>query len=274
MENQPPKLGLIAGGGNLPKILVRELQEKRDVFVIALIGDCEPETIENIPHEWVNIAAVGKALNILKGNNITEVVLAGSVKRPALSSLRPDFAGAKFLAKFLARKSQGDNAILSAIINYLEECGLRVAGAHELLGNLLVGVGALGKIKPDARVKKDIELATRTLREIGKLDIGQAAIAQNGRIIGIEAVEGTDELIKRCAPYLRQDKGGVLVKIRKPGQDLRADLPTIGVGTVENIAAAGMAGIALEARSALVLDKAEAIESANRHGVFIFGIKQ
>lgn len=256
----------------MPRLLIKELRESRDIFVIALVDSCEPETVVNIPHEWVNIAAVGKALQILKHNNITEVVLAGSVKRPALSSLRPDFAGAKFLAKFLTHKNQGDNAILSSIINYLEECGLRVVGAHELLDKLLVGVGALGKIKPDAQAKKDIELASRTLHAIGKLDIGQAAIAQNARIIGIEAVEGTDELIKRCVPYVRADKGGVLVKIRKPGQDLRADLPTIGPSTVENIALAGMAGIALEAGAALVLDKAEIIESANRHGVFIFGI--
>ncbi len=153
----------------------------------------------------------------------------------------------------------------------MEEEGFRVAGAEEIVRDLIAPEGMIGSIYPDKRAQGDIEIGARMARAIGALDIGQAVIVQNGQILGVEAVEGTDALIKRCAPLKLEERGGVLVKVKKPQQERRVDLPTIGVATVERIAECGFAGVAVEAGASLILDRREVMRRADALGVFVIG---
>src|SRR5262249_32212699 len=167
----------------------------------------------------------------------------------------------------------GDDGLLSAIVKELEREGFRVLGADDVLGaEDLMPIGPLGRHAPDADAKADIEHGLRVARALGELDIGQAVIMQQGFVLGVEAAEGTDELVRRCTALRREALGGVLVKISKPGQERRADRPTIGPQTVALAAASGLQGIAAEAGMTLVMDRAELIRVADEAGLFIIGV--
>jgi DUF1009 family protein len=149
---------------------------------------------------------------------------------------------------------------------------MRVVGIHEVMPDLLVKEGLLTKHKPDKQALADIKRGAEVAFELGCLDVGQSVIVQQGLVLGVEGIEGTDELIKRCGTYQRKGDGGVLVKLRKPQQDMRIDLPTIGTRTIENLHAAGMRGIAVHAGNALIVNEPEVIALANKYGMFIKGI--
>ena len=198
--------------------------------------------------------------------------MAGDVRRPSLATLRPDGRTALFLAK-IGRAAFGDDGLLGAIVRMLEEEeGVRVVGADDILNEVLAVEGVYGAVAPDADAKADIERGVAAARAIGALDIGQAAVVQQGVVLGVEAIEGTDALIARCAALRREGRGGVLVKVKKPGQETRVDLPVIGPTTVANATAAGLCGIAVEAGAALVIDRAAVVEAADRAGLFVVGV--
>jgi UDP-2,3-diacylglucosamine hydrolase len=224
-----------------------------------------------VPHAWVRLGAAGEALRLLREHHVEEIVFAGGVKRPSLLSLRPDWRAAKFFAR-VGYRALGDDGLLTAVIREFEGEGFRVIGADELLGSALATVGPIGRHVPDAQAEDDIALGFRVVRALGALDIGQAAVVQQGLVLGVEAIEGTDALIARCAGLRREGPGGVLVKAPKPGQERRADLPTIGRRTVEAAAAAGLRGIAVEAGASFVLDRVATAAAANRAGLFVVGI--
>ena len=198
--------------------------------------------------------------------------MAGPVRRPSLASIRPDWRAAKFLAR-IGLRALGDDGLLGAIIKEFELEGFRVVGVHDVLGSLLAPEGPLGAIVPDAEARADIERGLEVARAIGAVDVGQAVVVQQGIVLGVEAVEGTDALIERAGRLKREGPGGVLVKIAKPGQERRADLPTVGVGTVQAAARAGLRGIAVEASMALVMDRPAGAAAADRAGLFVIGIK-
>jgi UDP-2,3-diacylglucosamine hydrolase len=203
---------------------------------------------------------------------VTDLVLAGGVRRPSLSALLPDWRAAKFFAR-VGYRALGDDGLLSAIIKELEREGFRVLGADELLSPAnLMPKGSLGRHVPDDDAKADIDQGLRIARALGVLDIGQAVIVQQGLVLGVEAAEGTDELIRRCAALRRDGPGGVLVKIAKPGQERRADRPTIGPQTVALAAASGLQGIAAEAGMTLIMDRAELVRAADEAGLFVIGV--
>ena len=269
-----PALGIIAGGGELPRVLIQACKDAgRPYFVLALQDAADEATVEasGTAHAWIRFGAIGKALDLLRANDATDLVLAGRVTRPKISSIRPDLKGAKLLARISAQLLSGDNELLSSIVAFLEEEGFRVAGAEEIVADLVAPEGMIGSIYPDKRAQNDIVIGARMARSIGALDIGQAVIVQNGQILGVEAVEGTDALIERCAPLKLEEKGGVLVKVKKPQQEKRVDLPTIGLSTVEHIAAAGFAGIAIEAGASLILNRREVARRADALGIFVVG---
>jgi hypothetical protein len=147
-----------------------------------------------------------------------------------------------------------------------------VLGADQLLDWALVPEGPLGRLRPDPQSRADIERGLRVARTLGALDVGQAVIVQQGFVLGVEAIEGTDELLRRCAALRREAPGGVLVKVEKPGQEPRADRPTIGLRTVLLAAETGLRGIAVEANATIVLDRDEVIRTADRAGLFLFGV--
>jgi UDP-2,3-diacylglucosamine hydrolase len=266
-------LGIIAGNGALPRRLVESCQAaRRPVFVLAFEGEADRTTVAGVPHAWCRLGAAATALDLLHANAVTELVLAGGIRRPSLSALRPDWRAAKFFAR-VGYRALGDDGLLSAVVKELEREGFRVIGAEELLASDdLLGEGALGRCRPSAQACADIERGLRLARAIGGLDIGQAVVVQQGLVLGVEAAEGTDGLLRRCAELRREGPGGVLVKAAKPGQEQRVDRPTIGPQTVILAAAAGLQGIAAEAGMTLVVDRAEIIRAADRAGLFVVGV--
>lgn len=269
-----PKLGIIAGAGDLPRNLMQAcVQTGRPYFVLALADSAEVETLSMAGKNGaaVRIGAIGKAIGLLRNAGCEELVLAGKVQRPKITALRPDLKGTKLLARVGAQLITGDNALLSGIVEFLEEEGFRVVGADEVVRDLLAPEGMIGNVYPDKRAQADIQFGARIARGIGALDIGQAVIVQNQLVIGVEAIEGTDRLIERCANLKLEERGGVLVKVKKPQQDARVDLPTIGVATIERVGAAGLAGIAVEAGATLIINRREVIRRADALGIFVVG---
>src|ERR1700757_295911 len=182
------KLGIVAGGGRLPRRLVESCRAAgRDVFVLALEGAAEPETVRGVPHAWCRIGAAVTGLSLLRQNNVTELVLAGSVRRPSLVTLCPDWRAAKLFAR-IGYRALGDDGLLSAIVSELEREGFRVIGPDQLLASALVPEGPLGKIHPDLQSGVDIERGLRVARTLGALDVGQAVIVQQGLVVGVEVV--------------------------------------------------------------------------------------
>ncbi len=204
-------------------------------------------------------------------NHVTELVLAGGLQRPSLAALRPDWRAAKLFAR-VGYRALGDDGLLSAVVKELEQEGFRVVGADQLLGRALVPEGPLGRIRPDELSQADIERGLRVARTLGALDVGQAVVVQQGLVLGVEAIEGTDELLLRCAALRREGPGGVLVKVEKPGQEPRADRPTIGLRTILLAAEAELRGVAVEANATIVLDRDEVIQAADRAGLFLVGV--
>ena len=193
-----------------------------------------------------------------------ELVLAGGVRRPSLASLRPDWRAAKFFAR-VGYRALGDDGLLSAVVKEFEREGFRVIGADQLLDEALrCRRGRSARVAPGRRTRRPISSTGCASRaRSGALDIGQAVVVQQGLVLGVEAIEGTDALIRRCAALRRDGPGGVLVKAEKPGQERRADRPTIGPRTVALAAEAGLRGIAVEAGATLVLDRDEVIRAAD-----------
>ncbi len=268
------KLGIVAGSGGLPRRLVEACRETgRGVFVLALEGAAEPETVADVEHAWCPIGAAGHGLALLRENGVGELVLAGGVRRPSLASLRPDWRAAKFLAR-VGYRALGDDGLLSAVVAELEREGFRVIGPDQVLQAGLAPEGPFGRVRPDSAAMADIAHAERIARALGALDIGQAVVVQQGLVLGVEAIEGTDALLRRCAGLRREGPGGVLVKVEKPGQEQRADRPTIGPQTVALAAEAGLRGIAVEAGATIVVDRDVVAAAADRAGVFVYGIRR
>jgi len=272
VETLSSPLGIIAGSGNLPRQLInRVLKTGRSVFVVAIEGDTESATIENVPHIWINLGAIGTAIEALQQAGSRELVLVGKINRPALKSLKPDMMGAKLLAKLGMSLFGGDASIFKSIVAFLEEYGFTIIGSDEIMQDMVTPEGPLGQNIPDKQAIRDIELGVKVLRAIGDFDIGQGVIVQNGLVLGIEAAEGTDALILRCASLKSESKGGVLVKARKPIQENRVDLPTIGDTTITLMHEAGFAGIALEAKHSLIVGRREVVRMADTLGLFLIG---
>jgi UDP-2,3-diacylglucosamine hydrolase len=266
-------LGVIAGGGSLPRRIIDGCRAVgREVFVLALEGAAEAATVDGVPHAWCRLGAAATGLDLLRGHGVGELVLAGGVARPSLAMLRPDWRAAKFFAR-VGYRALGDDGLLSAVVKELEQEGFRVLRPDRLLGEADLPEGPLGAVAPDDDAQADIVRGFALARAIGALDIGQAVIVQQGLVLGVEAIEGTDGLLRRCASLHRSGPGGVLVKAAKPGQETRADRPTIGPQTVLLAAASGLRGIAAEAGATLVIDRADAIRRADEAGLFVVGIR-
>jgi UDP-2,3-diacylglucosamine hydrolase len=264
------RLGILAGRGRLPaQVVAAALAQGADVFVVAFAGETDPDLVRELPHRWVALGAVGRTLDALRAAQVEDVVLIGPVRRPALTSL--DRRGMQLLAR-LGLRRQGDDQLLRLIVEELEREGFRVIGADTLIEHALAPEGPLTALVPDSDALRDIALGVEVVRRLGDLDIGQAAVVQQGLVLAVEAAEGTDALIARSAALQRAGRGGVLVKLKKPGQERRADLPTIGPTTVRLAADAGIAGIAVQAGHCLVVERAEAIALADRARLFVIGV--
>jgi UDP-2,3-diacylglucosamine hydrolase len=267
------KLGIIAGGGDLPARLMAVCRAAgRPFFVVALDGHADRQLTDGAPHIWSRLGAAGTMLQALRDAGVTDLVLAGRVRRPSFVELRPDWRAAKLFAR-IGAKALGDDGLLRAVTQELEQEGFRVLAVQDVFAGLLTPAGVLGRIGPDETARADIDHGIRIARGLGALDVGQAVVVQQGLVLGVEAIEGTDALVERCGPLRRMGPGGVLVKMCKPQQDGRLDLPTIGPATVEKAAAAGLRGIAAEAGATLTLDRDAVVEAADRLGLFVIGVE-
>lgn len=272
MQNR--KLGIIAGGGSIPKMLIRHcLATGRDFFVMAIEGNAEADLIDNpdIPHQWIRIGQAGTGFKRFAEEQVKDVVMIGTIRRPTLKDIVPDFRTAAFFAK-LGLKSIGDDGILRALVKEIEGEGMTVRGIHEVMTELLVKEGVLGRCKPDAQALEDMRRGVEVATALGRLDVGQAVVVQQGLVLGVEGIEGTDELIRRCGGYKRKGVGGVLVKLRKPQQDMRVDLPTIGTRTIERAHETGLRGVVVHSGNGLIVDEAEVIKLADKYGIFVMGV--
>jgi DUF1009 family protein len=266
------RIGIVAGGGALPRRVVETCRAAgREVFVLAIEGAAEPATVKGVPHAWCRLGAAAAGLDLLRAHGVSDLVLAGAIRRPSLAALRPDRRAARFFAR-IGRRALGDDGLLSAVVKELEEEGFRVLGAETLLAQALVPPGPLGRHRPDRQAEADIARGLAIARAIGALDIGQAVVVQQGLVLGVEAIEGTDALMRRCAALRRAGPGGVLVKLDKPGQEGRVDRPTIGPRTVALAAETGLRGIAVAAGATIVLDCDAVIRAADDSGLFILGV--
>jgi DUF1009 family protein len=272
------KLGLIAGGGALPLEIVRACGlTDRPVFVVRLKGMADP-ALAAFEGLEAGIAELGKAIKAFKQAGCDSVCFAGIVPRPDWPALVPDLRGLSALPRVLASARSGDDALLRAVAAEFEREGFVVEGAEQVVAGLAIGLGPVGALRPSPADEADIALAMRAARAIGRLDIGQAAVAAHGLVLAVEAQEGTDALLRRCAELpalLRGSPGalvGVLAKAPKSLQDRRIDLPTIGPATVMAAAQAGLAGIVGEAGALLVVERAQVIEAADELGLFIVGL--
>lgn len=266
------KLGIIAGSGPLPRQAAAACRaDGRPYFILGLEGETEPETLREGPNAVVRMGAVGTTLELLRRNGVKDVVMVGRVRRPPLSSLRPDWKGAQLLAR-IGIRAAGDDGLLRAVVAELEREGFHVVGIDQILASLLVPEGALGRHRPDAHDEADIARGREVASALGRLDVGQGVIVQKGVVLALEAVEGTDAMLERAAALRLEQRGGVLVKMKKPQQERRVDLPTIGEATVARAAAARLAGIAVEAGGTLVVDRPAVIAAADAAGLFVVGI--
>jgi UDP-2,3-diacylglucosamine hydrolase len=269
----PRTLGILAGGGRLPgQVAAAARAAGRSVFMVGLEGFAEPEVLAAWPHEVVRILAAGRILAALRAHGCQDLVLIGPVRRPSLLDLRPDVEGARMLARIGRAAFAGDDGLLAALVKILGEEGFRVVGAHEILNEALGPAGLLSLAAPDAVSIADIRRGVAVVRALGAVDVGQACVVQQGVVLAVEAAEGTDAMLSRCAPLARPGRGGVLVKLVKPGQDRRTDLPTIGPDTVDAAAGAGLRGVAFEAGGTILADRNAAVAAADAAGIFLLGL--
>ena len=267
------KLGVIAGGGSLP-IRICEACENagRPFFVIAIEKQADVDGLSRFPHAVVRLGAAGKALKRFKAEGVQDLVMAGRVSRPSLAQLRPDAEALKFFTT-VGRGVGGDDDLLTRIAAYFQEKhGFTVVSVSDVLGRTGVATGHLTAVLPDDTSRADIERGLAVLRTMGPADVGQAVVVQEGVVLGVEAIEGTDALMDRCGTLKRPGAGPVLIKIAKPGQDDRVDLPTIGEDTVRNAHRAGFSGIAIEAERTIVLDQQATVAAADRLGLFLTAV--
>lgn len=278
------KLGIIAGGGDLPVRLAQTCVTAGHDFYVIRLRSFVSEQMEQFAGEECGLGEMGKLIRTLKQKNCDAVVMAGQVKRPDFSALKPDWRGAALLPKAVAAARKGDGALLNVLVQTFESEGFLVIGAEEVSGDLFAPAGPLGALAPDSHDFRDMRKAADLIRVLGPFDIGQAAVVRNGLVLAVEAAEGTDAMLMRCRALPAEMKGfepgeeegrrGVLLKRPKPGQELRVDLPTIGVETIKQVQSAGLAGIAVEAEAALIIDQFAVAREADRVGVFVFGFSE
>ncbi len=263
----PNKLGIVAGGGALPHKLIAHCRAQgTDVFVMGIEGHVDEPSLKNLPHTILRIGLAGQMIKMLKDKGYMDIVIIGSVKRPKLLEMRPDMRTLSFFAR-LGLKALGDDGLLKAVRKDLERDGFTLHAIQDLMPDILMPRGVLGRVVPNDDQYEDIRLGINACMDIGEADIGQSVVVMGGDVIGTEDSDGTNALIKRCPT-----KGAILVKCAKPQQDRKLDMPTLGPDTVRLCAELGYAGIAAEQGGVLMVDRDAMITCANQANLFLVGV--
>lgn len=271
-------IGIVAGGGAIPGFVADRLSNQGlNVHVVMLKDDADP-ALRSHPHSIHGTAEIGPIVSTLRSAGCRKLVLVGSVKsRPDIGQIRPSMSTLRFALRYLRARMKGDDALLRMVVGLLEDERFSVVGAHELVPDLLAPAGLLAANRVPKSQKTAIGTGIAAALALGRLDAGQAIVSIGERIVALEGAEGTDAMLDRVADLRRlgrltQRPGGVLVKLCKPGQDPRVDLPTIGVNTVEGARKASLSGIAVHAENTLIHDRSATIAAADAAGLFLCGI--
>jgi len=271
------KLGIIAGGGELPVVLAEHMAATQRPYFVARVAQMADPALEKHPGAVHGLGAMGARMDAMREAGCDAVVLLGQVARPDLKTLQLDDVAMTMLPAILAAMPHGDDALLRAVLSEHEKAGFRVVGAEQAMSDLLAQPGAWGAVTPNTSQLADITKAAKVASASGAFDIGQGVVVCDGLVLAVEAQEGTDAMLRRVGELPTTIRGtpqarrGVLLKRPKPIQERRIDLPTIGVRTIEGAANAGLAGVAVEAQGALAVRRADIIAAANRAGIFVYG---
>lgn len=265
-----PAIGLIAGGGQFPLLFAEAARARgRRVVAIAHINETSSELDEKADITyWVKLGQLGKIINHFRREGVTETVFAGTITKTRIfHDVLPDFKGLTLWNKIDTRL---DDAILRAVATALEEEGIRVLASTCYLDHLFFPSGLLTRKKPSATQMEDIRFGWTIARAVGRLDIGQCVVVRDRTVLAVEAIEGTDATIRRGGELA--GSGAVVVKVKKPGQDFRFDLPATGPQTIETLAAIKGAVLAVEAGQSLIFDREAMIRAADRAGLVVIGL--
>jgi DUF1009 family protein len=265
------RIGLIAGSGQFPIIFSRAARQKGlKVYAVAHVGETDPgleDLVEAI--KWVKIGQVKKLVAFLKQNDVSNAVMVGGItKTKMFSGVRPDLTALKILATM---DHTQDDGLLRAFAGELEKEGITVRASTFLLPELLAQEGCWTRRKPNKSEMADVHFGWRIVKEIGKLDIGQSVVVRDGSVMAVEAIDGTDATIQRGGKLGREKT--VVVKASKPSQDMRFDVPAVGLKTIETMINVGASVLAVEAGKSVVFDKDEMVALADRNRIAIIGIK-
>jgi DUF1009 family protein len=272
-------VGIVAGGGSLPREIAEHVMAGGGaVHIVSIIGEGDRD-LSDFPLTKVGWAQIGGMVRALRNADVTEMVIVGSVRRPDLGAIKPDFGfflNLPAIARVVA--TTGDDSVLSGVVRFFESKGLKVVSPVEVAPALLVAEGPVGELQAAAHEIGDIARGFDVVRALGPFDVGQAVVVTAGRIEAIEGAENTDAMLARLALQRRLPEGGVgprrgvLVKRPKPRQEMRVDMPAIGPGTVVRALEAGLHGVAVLARGAIALERAELVRSADEGGIFVQGV--
>jgi len=271
------KLGVIAGGGELPILLAEHCAAEGVPYFVARVSPYADAALQTHPGVTHGLGLMGARMQALRDAGCDAIVILGQVPRPDVSKLELDEAAIAMAPAVLAAARNGDDALLRTLVSEHERAGFRVIGVDEAMQGLLAPAGVWGQVTPTARQMNDVKKAAKLAAAVGAWDVGQGVVVCDGLVLAVEAQEGTDAMLHRVAqlpPTIRgvsDARRGVLVKRPKPIQERRIDLPTIGVRTIEGAVAAGLAGVAVEAGATLALRRDELIAAADRAGLFVYG---
>ncbi len=265
------QIGIIAGMGELPVIIAKDARERGYKVITVALETLASLEMDSVSDEirWVNPGKFGELIDILKKHQIKEAIMAGKVPKSLLykSKITPDLRAVKLLFSI---KDKSDDAILNAITKELAGEGIEIIDTTKFSPHLLTPVGCLTRKKPDEEQWKDIEFGWKIAREIGKLDIGQTVVIKGKAVMAIEAIEGTDEAILRGGKWAGD--GAVVVKVSKPQQDMRMDVPAVGPDTLKSMEKVNAKVLALEAHRSMIVNRETVIREAESAGIVIVGI--
>ena len=264
---QVDRIGIIAGGGKFP-LLIADAARRRGLEVIAVAhkGETTPELANRVDEiAWIGLGQFGHLLDAFKSREVSHVLMAGSItKANMFGNLRPDLKGLAVVGKLLILH---DDDILRAVARELEREGITVVSSTTYLPELLAPPGCLTKRRPSKEETGDIEFGWMVAKQLGDLDIGHCVVVRRRTILAVEAIEGTDKTIARGGGLAKE--GAVVVKVSKPNQDLRFDLPAVGLNTIEVMSRVKASVLAIEAGKTLIFDREEMIGLANKKGIAV-----
>lgn len=265
-------LGIIAGTGDLPLRVAEAYTNSGGQVVVAKIIDTSSNDYSAYLTTEFHVGAVGYIFEYFRTNNVAKIIMAGGLARPRFIDLKVDSTGAVLLARIAKAKFLGDDKLLRIVASFIEAHGFTLVAVEDIIQDMTLSAGVATTKQPTQEDLNDIEIGIAEAKKLGAQDLGQAVIIEHAITLGVEGSDGTDALIVRCG-FVHQKRGaGVLVKVMKPTQDQRFDMPTIGMNTVRNVAIYGFAGIAVEADKVIIIDRIQVINEANNLGIFIVAI--